>query len=394
MIFWLFLQQTRELRCVPDFRSKLLANSKSFFSPRILVALIVVAGVGLMAYFYFSNRTPEAPRPDETPTVEQASITLPVVSGGDSFESPVSPVSPVTPADQDNDSPNAFPAPETFAVLIEQGQNLYDAEDFEGALQVFDEAITVLPDSPIGYDARGTIFVELEDFDRAMADYDKAIEIYPGFAQAYYNRGRLFERLGQHEEALSDLRQTVTLDADFGYLANGLIGLILYNQREYEPAIEALDAAIAFNGLYGDVYYFKGEALSRLQRYEEAISNYESAIERFPNYGSAYRGLGYARFKVGQFDQALEALTQAVTNRPNDPETHLQLAVVHMALEDAETARAEIEMGLSLADELPPEVKRVILRQAVSDLETLSLQSPENAESIQSLVKLITEVNN
>jgi tetratricopeptide (TPR) repeat protein len=365
-----------------------LANSKSFLSPQIIIALVIIAGVGLMAYFYFSNNPNQPTTATATPVVEQASISLPVVSGGDdSFESPVSPVmnSPIVP----EEAPANSPVLEKFAVLVEQGQNLYDAGDYEASLQVFNDAVRVLPDSPVGYDARGTIYAEMGDFELAMADYNQAIEIYPGFAQSYYNRGRLYERLGQHEAALADLRKTVELDGDFDYLAYGLIGTILYNQGQYEPAIEAFDAAIAFNGLYGDTHYFKGEALARLERYEEAITSYQTAIERFPNYADAYRGSGHAFLKINQFDQALEALEQAVTFSPNAPEPYLHLAVVHLALGDDAAAQSELEQGITLAGELPPQVRNAIFQRTLDDLETVANETPDKANSAQALINQI-----
>ena len=60
----------------------------------------------------------------------------------------------------------------------------------KGAIQDYDKAIELNPNSAYAYNNRGYAKFQLQEDYQAIEDYDKAIELDPNYAQAYhYNRG-------------------------------------------------------------------------------------------------------------------------------------------------------------------------------------------------------------
>ena len=51
----------------------------------------------------------------------------------------------------------------------------------------------------------------MEEYERAVEDYDQAIRINPNYSEAYHNRGIAFHRLGHYEESERDLAKVAEL---------------------------------------------------------------------------------------------------------------------------------------------------------------------------------------
>ena len=89
------------------------------------------------------------------------------------------------------------------------------------AVQAFDKAIQLKPDSAEAYSNRGNALKELgqvehavASYDDAVASYDKAIQLKPDFAEAYYNRGNGLKDLGRLDEAVASYDMAIQIKPD------------------------------------------------------------------------------------------------------------------------------------------------------------------------------------
>lgn len=91
----------------------------------------------------------------------------------------------------------------------------------------------------------------------------------------------------------------------------------LYQNGQYEAAIEYLDENIMNNPLYQEsiqlskVYYLDGNCYLELDKYTEAIDSYRKAILLDSNQPEYYRNYGIALARNGNVEQAEECLLQA-----------------------------------------------------------------------------------
>lgn len=342
-------------------------NNHSIWHHAILYGAIFL----LSSCSYFST-VPESSSISETP-----------VSTSTAPSETVEPVSPISP----------IKTTETAAQTgqeIETGLRLYDNEQYEQALRIFEQVLEREPENYIALNARGSTHLALEDYNSALDDFTETIHLEPLFPHAYYNRGRAYTSLEQYEEALADFRQAAQFSPDeFGYRANGNMGLIYHRQGEYDNALEAFEQSISYDGSKADVYYFRGETFTAMEDYPAAIADYEAAIERFPEYDLAYQGLGYAYYKTGQLDQAREVLEQALEISPNSPTVFLYLTLVELAADNSNRAQELASQAAESITALPEEEREVVLTRGLADLETLAEANPDQVEIVEAIIELL-----
>ncbi|MCX6234782.1 MAG: tetratricopeptide repeat protein [Bacteroidetes bacterium] len=71
------------------------------------------------------------------------------------------------------------------------GLDFYKKENYQEAVRFFTVAITSTPDYYEAYLYRGGANMNLGDLDLAINDFNKAIEIQPDSAVPYYSRGQV-----------------------------------------------------------------------------------------------------------------------------------------------------------------------------------------------------------
>jgi len=157
------------------------------------------------------------------------------------------------------------------------------AEIYEKALDDFDHAIELNPNSAIIYYNRGLVYTDLEEQKQAIEDFNQAILLNPNDAFAYYNRGIAYADLNEHQQAITDFNQAIKL---------------------------APKNALA--------YYRRGFSYSELKELGQAIKDFDQAIRLDPNYTSAYRSRGLASFELKEYQQAIQDFDYVLRLDPDD----------------------------------------------------------------------------
>lgn len=361
-------------------------EQSSFFQRRsfmLIAGFVIIIVIAIV--LYWTKQVPPQPRDNisknvSTPTLAAASspTTLQV--------SPISPISPMSPLT------NSSPDEATMELMVQQGIDLYNRQDYNGAVKTFNDILAQDSNNYLAYNARGTAYIKLEKYDQAIADYSKAITLHPLFADAYYNRGRAYRLIKKYDQAIVELNRAIQLSpTEFGYRANGNIGLIYHQQGLYDKALEAFATAISYDDSKADTYYLRGETYTVMRNYEAAIQDYQAAISRFPNYSQAYQGLGYAYYKTEQFEQAQEALHKAAEMSPNSPAAHFYLMLVYLATGQGDQTKTEVSQAMDQIGALSEEEQNLLFKRVLADLDNFSQKNPANAQDVEALIKLIPE---
>jgi tetratricopeptide (TPR) repeat protein len=111
--------------------------------------------------------------------------------------------------------------PQSLTVINLLGTALQVQGKLKEAVQAFDKAIQLKPDSAEAYSNRGNALKELgqvehavASYDDAVASYDQAIQLKPDFAEAYYNRGNGLRDLGRLDEAVASYDMAIRIKPD------------------------------------------------------------------------------------------------------------------------------------------------------------------------------------
>ncbi|MGD1937521.1 MAG: tetratricopeptide repeat protein [Cyanophyceae cyanobacterium] len=210
------------------------------------------------------------------------------------------------------------------AYWVNHGNGRLEAGDFKGAVEAYEEAIKLSPNSPDALYRRGAVYIDAGDYQAAIADLDRAIRLRPEFAQAYFQRGNARYLLGDLQGATEDYDLATNYDPALPapYLNRGNVKADLgddeaaiadYNeaiQRGNNDRVEILAAAFLNRSL----------SKSNLDDQKGAIDDATQAIQLNPNYSLAYQNRGLAQRRLGDLQAAIEDFNVAIQLAPEDPD--------------------------------------------------------------------------
>jgi len=133
------------------------------------------------------------------------------------------------------------------------------------------------PDSPAGYNGRGSAYFLIGDYDKALNDYRNVLKIYHNHIGANYNICILYKVLGDYNNAITWCKRTIELKNDY---------------------VEAY-------GNLGDIYLFIGNKHAAKLMYQEAIRRNEKYIPAYINIGAIY-------YSEKEYDISFRYLNKAI----------------------------------------------------------------------------------
>jgi tetratricopeptide (TPR) repeat protein len=107
-------------------------------------------------------------------------------------------------------------ARKSFRSLVQEGMDLYEAEDFEAAEEAFVKAINQRDDSYVPYYYLGLVNYNSQNYSLADYYYRQALDRGAGEALTYYALGVAAYADSRYEEATTYLERTIELDPE-GY---------------------------------------------------------------------------------------------------------------------------------------------------------------------------------
>jgi tetratricopeptide (TPR) repeat protein len=196
---------------------------------------------------------------------------------------------------------------EVWAKAINEGANLYSAQDFENAIERFDVAKMALPDDTTGYIYAGISAQQAGDLQTAADNYRYLIDELDYESEDFYN-SLIYIYLVEEKDtdkALEYLRKAQDAFPEKSDFIKREIN-ILINDENFEEAEQKLTKAISQEADNPILYYNRAYLYEQMEREEDAIENYKKAIELDPDYFDAVFNL--AAF---YYNEAAEVLQEA-----------------------------------------------------------------------------------
>ncbi|WP_309741117.1 tetratricopeptide repeat protein, partial [Chamaesiphon sp. OTE_20_metabat_361] len=202
-----------------------------------------------------------------------------------------------------NRQPEAYTYYNRGVVKYQLGQRI-------AALQDFDRAITLDPQSASAYYNRGIVKYQLGQKIAALQDYDRAISINPQHAKAYGNRGIVKSELGQKIAALQDFDRAISINPQLAQ-AYGNRGIVKSELGQKIAALQDLDRAIALNPQLADAYNNRGAVKYQLEQKIAALQDFDRATTLNSQYAEAYYNRGLIKAELGQEESAIGDIRRA-----------------------------------------------------------------------------------
>ena len=96
-----------------------------------------------------------------------------------------------------------------------RGNAYADKEEYDRAIEDYNQAIHLNRSYAIAFDNRGTAYTAKEQYARAIQDHDQAIRLSPTHAKAFNNRATAYARLGNYDQAIQDYDQAIHLNPTY-----------------------------------------------------------------------------------------------------------------------------------------------------------------------------------
>jgi len=204
--------------------------------------------------------------------------------------------------------------------FFERGNDRYDAENYQGAIEDFNKAIAIdanfvakfMPKlRPKAYNLRGNALFKSKKYKAAIKDYNESIKLDPKCVWYYYNRARTYIKIKRYKKAIKDYDAILKLTPDDDF-ACYMRGDTKTKDGQYQEAIKDYDRAIKIDPYYFEAYCGRGAAECHLKQYGKALQTYrEAARLKWPN-DLAFKGIDmvYKQIAYDATEKVRELLKQ------------------------------------------------------------------------------------
>jgi len=167
------------------------------------------------------------------------------------------------------------------------------------AIEHYQAAIRLHPNLALNHLALGRTYISAGEIDLAIDSLETASNLDPENAEYLYFLGYAYFTIGERELAADFFQQALELREDYA-AARCQLGLILYQQRNWEGAIPELELGVEG---YGDLityrnafcYYTLGLSYFYVARCEYAYPLFEQVLEAIPDNAPSQEGIRLCR---------------------------------------------------------------------------------------------------
>ncbi|REJ59733.1 MAG: tetratricopeptide repeat protein [Microcystis aeruginosa DA14] len=266
------------------------------------------------------------------------------------------------------------------SILQQQSVVYRSLENYEQALTVINQAISLFPNNPKSYIIKWVVLYELKRYDEgldtitqainraprafwyvirggsyslqkkyelALADLNKAMKLNPNYALAYSVRGELYYYQKKYDLALADFNKAIELDSKLA-IAYGNRGNIYNDQQKYELALADFNKAIELDSKLAIAYNNRGGIYYNQQKYELALADFNKAIELDSKLAIAYINRG-GIYSLQQKDElALADFNKAIEINPNLVEAYYNRGNLYYLQQKYELALSDYNKAIKI----------------------------------------------
>ncbi len=221
---------------------------------------------------------------------------------------------------------------EESRVWLRKGYSFEGKRRYEEAIECYDKALAIIPDSADALGAKGWALVELERYEEAISYFEKALEIKPKVARFWNNMGVAFEDSGKIEEAIKFYDKAIEIRSNFMFPWQNK-GCILNNMGKYEEALSCFDRALKIKPKNDYVLNEEGRSLLCLDRFEEAIISFDKAISINRKNAEAWTNRGIALYYLTRYKESVDCSDIAIELEPENESAWLYKGMALNGLE-------------------------------------------------------------
>lgn len=225
----------------------------------------------------------------------------------------------------------------------EQAHALYNQGDYDGALEMLKEGLSLYPNAVELYIGMGYARLAREEYAWARQAFEQAVVLDPSHEDGLVGLGETLLRFGKQDQALRlfDEVQALGFDEDVDLMLT--MGRALYREQMYNPARDVFARIAAARPENAEAAAALGYALQRVGDEVGAGRQIRRALRLDPDLHEARTYLGHLLYERGDWEGALREFERVPPMEHWDPVAvwrimELKRALWHMEAGDARLA--------------------------------------------------------
>ena len=175
------------------------------------------------------------------------------------------------------------------------------------------------------------------NLDRSRAAFVRATRIDADRLEAWRNLAYVYYQSDQTEEAIATYRH-ITDQASDDVDSFYSLGVLLLNENRYVEAVDVLNHLTEIDGNHLEGHINLAVAQVNTDDLQGAEQSYKQAIAIAPDAANPRYNLGNLYWQQERYEEALAAYAKSVELDPSDNDALYNLAITHIALNDADSA--------------------------------------------------------
>jgi tetratricopeptide (TPR) repeat protein len=230
-------------------------------------------------------------------------------------------------------------------VFFERGLQKLRAKFYKGAIEDFNQALSIDPKFKEAYSAKGFAYLQLGELQQALASYNQILQLDPNSSSAYSGLALVRQRLGDFQQSLTDSQKSASLQ-------------ILQTARQvYQGELNLLELS-QVRGLQGtqdNVWQLIDKGYQRMaaKDYRGAVETFTQATKAAPEgEGRPYLDRGVAYFWLQDYQSAIQDFSTSIRLNPHSVKSYEYRARAYAQVGDRQAARSDLQRAIELAHQL------------------------------------------
>ncbi|MGH3204079.1 MAG: tetratricopeptide repeat protein [Streptosporangiaceae bacterium] len=164
-----------------------------------------------------------------------------------------------------------------LASLLEQGDSKTQAGDVQGAIETYDDLLTLAPGHLDALERKATALVTIGEMEAGLACCTELVNLDPRTASRYVVRARMLSYMNRYPDAIDDFQRAIALGGESDASLLRELGLCLQEAGRSDEAIETYQRAINLDRGNPELQVALGDALLDAGRVDAAVAAFNSA---------------------------------------------------------------------------------------------------------------------
>lgn len=193
------------------------------------------------------------------------------------------------------------------------------------------------------------------DWESAEDGFKRAIQLNPNYATAHQWYAMQLDAMGRADEGLASAQRAQELDP-VSAIISYWVALSLITLRQFDEAIEVLKGTLELHPESDFIHKELGKVYSMQGKFEEGIEQVQKAIFFSKSRDRFLPDLAIVYAMAGRADEATKTLEQHLAQAPGVYVSPMDVAYVHLALDDKDQAFQWMERAFEQRDSFLPAV--------------------------------------